>query len=326
MGCLLGDRPALAGQFDRQIRIFGPDGQAVLQGLRVAVIGAGGVGSLLVEYLGRLGVGQLIVIDPEQVAPSNLPRMPGSRPSDIPLQEPWVPEVIRRWAQRRLAARKVKIVERLATESGCGSRVVPICGDILDPSVAAALIACDFVFLAADSMRARLLFNATAHQYLIPGMQVGSKVQFDKATGDLLSVFSVVRPIDLDGGCLWCNGLIPPRLLQEEAATPRERAQQRYVEDPTIEAPSVITLNAVGASYAANTFLFWATGLRVGEVVSDYVRVDARSGLVSYDAPRRDLECPECSLTQQSRRARGDSRDLPTRSLKMTGSEPGGGR
>lgn len=37
--------------------------------------------------------------------------------------------------------------------------------------------ACDYLFLAADSMRARLVFNALVHQYLIPGVQLGSKIR-----------------------------------------------------------------------------------------------------------------------------------------------------
>src|SRR3546814_17303580 len=44
-----------AGRFDRQVRLFGVEGQALLAGSRVAIIGLGGVGSLLVELLARLG-------------------------------------------------------------------------------------------------------------------------------------------------------------------------------------------------------------------------------------------------------------------------------
>ena len=43
--------------YDRQSRLFGDRGQAVLAAQKIGVIGAGGAGSLLVEYLARLGVG-----------------------------------------------------------------------------------------------------------------------------------------------------------------------------------------------------------------------------------------------------------------------------
>ena len=57
-----------------------------------------------------------------------------------------------------------------------------ITDDVAKESVAKALTACDYLFLAADSMRARLVVNAIIHQYLIPGVQLGSKIRPD-ATG-----------------------------------------------------------------------------------------------------------------------------------------------
>ena len=37
--------------YDRQARVFGDRGQAVLRSQKVGVIGAGGIGSLVIEYL-----------------------------------------------------------------------------------------------------------------------------------------------------------------------------------------------------------------------------------------------------------------------------------
>ena len=109
-------------------------------------------------------------------------------------------------------------------------------------------------------MRARLVFNALVHQCLIPGAQVGAKVTTDKATGEVLDVFSVYRPVLPGTGRLWCNGLISPSRLQEEALTENERSQQRYIEESTVHAPSVITLNAVACAHAVDDYLFTVTG------------------------------------------------------------------
>jgi hypothetical protein len=38
----------------------------------------------------------------------------------------------------------------------------------------------DYLFLAAGTMRARLLIDAIVHQYLIPAVQIGSKVSRDR--------------------------------------------------------------------------------------------------------------------------------------------------
>ena len=79
------------------------------------------------------------------------------------------------------------------------------------------LLDCDFIFLAADQMIARLVFNAIVHQYLIPGVQIGTRVVSDSLSGAVDDVFAVSRPVVPDSGCLWCNRLIDPTKLQIEA-------------------------------------------------------------------------------------------------------------
>ncbi|MGQ4495752.1 molybdopterin-synthase adenylyltransferase MoeB, partial [Dermabacteraceae bacterium P13101] len=53
---------------------FGEDTQLRLKNARVAVVGAGGLGSPVLMYLAAAGVGHLTVIDPDRVDESNLQR------------------------------------------------------------------------------------------------------------------------------------------------------------------------------------------------------------------------------------------------------------
>jgi len=55
-------------------RLYGPGARLTLHAARVAVIGVGGVGSWAVEALARSGIGQLALIDFDQVAVSNINR------------------------------------------------------------------------------------------------------------------------------------------------------------------------------------------------------------------------------------------------------------
>ena len=48
---------------DRQVRMFGKLGQAELAECKVAIIGLGGIGSLVAEYLARLGIGCFILVE-----------------------------------------------------------------------------------------------------------------------------------------------------------------------------------------------------------------------------------------------------------------------
>jgi len=201
----------------------------------------------------------------------------------------------------------------VAREAQTGIRFTALKASFLDEEVARQFLDCDYLFLAADSMQARFLFNAIVHQYLIPGTQIGAKVEVDSRSGALLQVLSAYRPVTPDSGCLWCNGLIPPARLQDEALTDTERRGWRYVDDDRVVSPSVITLNAVGASLAVNDYLMRTTGLRTFHGGDFYNVVHARRNEAEYHQPRRDNSCLECGLSSASRFARGDSVELPTR-------------
>jgi hypothetical protein len=305
---------AVSAIHDRQVRIYGDAGQALLSRLKVGVIGAGGVGLPIVAAMARLGVGHLVVIDPERVELSNLPRLPESTHRDARalLTAPDRP----RWMQRlgrRLAIPKVELAQRVARRARHDITIDTLRGDVSDPAAAATLIDCDYLFLAADTHLARAVFNALIFGFLIPGVQVGSKVQVD-ADGAAVDIYSVVRPVTPEGGCLWCNGLISPARLTDELLPETVREAQRYLPLDDAPAPSVITLNALGVAQATNHFLLALTGLlRDSDMSGDYRRFDARSERLLTEIPRRDECCPECGLGTNSLRARGDMHRLPLR-------------
>jgi hypothetical protein len=306
-------RPAT---YDRQARLFGDAGQDLLRDAKVGVIGAGGVGSLLVEYLARLGVGWIVVADPQRLDLTNVPRVVGSRRRDARawLTEEGRPEWLRRIG-RAVATKKTTISRRVTLAANPSALCEAIFGDLTSHAVASRFVDCDFLFLAADSHQARLVFNALVYQYLIPGYQIGAKVPVDPTTGEVGDVFTVSRPVFPSSGCLWCNGLISPEALQQEAATAAERRAQRYVDEPDVVAPSVITLNATVSSQAANDFLFSFTGLTRAKTSLDYVRFLPRQREVRFDEPRKDPRCLECGREPLSRFARGDAAELPTKSV-----------
>ena len=274
-------------EHERQVRMFGASGQRILEASKVAVIGLGGVGSLVTEYLARLGVGNLVLIDPEQIDESNLSRVVGATGVDV-----------------EICQLKTQIAVRHAREMAIHTNLQPIAGDVSRDSVAQLLRDCDFIFLAADSMRARLVVNALAHQYLIPTIQMGTKIRSGKS-GNIDDAMCAVRHVRPGTGCLWCNGLVDPTQLAIEAKSDTERKEQAYgVQEPN---PSVITLNAVAAAHAVNDFLFDFLGLRTNDTEAAYQHFHFHSGKAQRVIPRRDPECRECVL----RLAMGDALELP---------------
>jgi hypothetical protein len=286
--------------YDRQVRLFGDVGQALLRHSRIGLIGAGGVGSIVAELLIRLGVGELVVVDPDRIERPNLNRIPFSTEADVD------------------STYKVDHVKRYAELAGNKTRVEAYAESIVKDDVARRLLDCDFIFLAADSNQARLVFNTLVHQYLIPGYQIGSKVSIDKATGDITDVFSVVRPVYPGETCLWCANLIDRSRLQEESLSEHERRANQYVDDPTIIAPSVITLNSIGASHAVNDFLFSYTGLMQGngtsesnDIGTDALYVHPITSRFRYEEWPGEIDCPKCSIAGEQLGS-GNLRDLPT--------------
>lgn len=303
--------PAADQRFDRQVRMFGHSGQAILSQARVAIIGLGGGGSILAELLARLGVGCFVLVDSDRVDPTNLPRLIGATRRDCAysLQRADLPRWLRRIGYR-LAARKVDLARRNILRANRSATVEVLATDFAAPGVASYVKDCDYIFLAADTMRARMIFNALIHQYLIPGVQIGAKVTSDRE-GRLADVFAVSRPVTPVAGCLWCNGLINAARLQEEALPDQERQRQAYVDDPDIVAPSVIALNALAASQAVSDFMFYMTGRADNERCLPYRRFEPVKARLCRDHPSAAPNCIECSLSPTSRLAMGDGFELP---------------
>jgi molybdopterin/thiamine biosynthesis adenylyltransferase len=65
------------------LKEVGGDGQRKLGEATVAVIGAGGIGSPVIQYLAAAGIGRLILVDDDEVALSNLQRQTIYRSEDI---------------------------------------------------------------------------------------------------------------------------------------------------------------------------------------------------------------------------------------------------
>ena len=283
-GTVLDTAPA----YDRQIRMFGASGQATLGKSKVAVVGLGGAGSLIAEYLARLGVGHMVLIDPDSIEKTNLSRVVGATSVDA-----------------ETGQLKTQIAVRHAREVAGGATLDAVAEDVAKSSVARILCDCDFIFLAADSMRARLLVNAVTHQYLVPAVQVGAKIRPGKS-GGIEEAMSVVRHLRPRHGCLWCNGLIDTGQLAMEVKTDKERKDQAYgVQEPN---PSVITLNAVAASHAVNDFLFDFLDLRPNAIDPVYEHFHFLNGVSQRVIPRRDPDCSECGR----RFAMADAMGLPT--------------
>lgn len=307
--------------YDRHARLFGDLGQRILSTLKVGIIGVGGGGSLINEWLARLGVGHIVAVDPQRVEVTNLPRIVGASRRDALFalaNSRW--PLLRRFALEH-ARHKVHVARRVAKQAHPSIQYDAVVGNILHEPTARLLVDADFLFLATDNIQSRLVFNALVHQYLIPGAQVGVKVTVDRRRRSVDEITVVSRPIlpFAGGGCLDCNSLIPPDRLTEEALSPEERRAQRYVDDEEVAEPSVITLNALSAAAVVNDLMMMFTGLYNEGTQLPYQLHFARERETYSADPQNMSTCLDCSNTPKSRRARGDRARLPCQAPDTSG-------
>ncbi|HEY3546478.1 MAG TPA: ThiF family adenylyltransferase [Propionicimonas sp.] len=299
--------PEAAPGWDRQARLFGDAGQARLARTSVAIVGLGGLGSLLAEYLGRLGLGRLVLVDPDRADITNLPRLVGARRIDAPagLATTWRGRLTagRATSKVRLAARNIRRANRAAIVE-CYRTSVD------DPAAAAAVAGTDFIFLAGDSHTARHVVNAIVQQYLIPGVQAGVKIRV-AADGTVEDIHVPVRPLVPGRACLWCGGLIDATKLALESLPDAERKAVQYV--PDVPSASVITLNGLAAAEAATYFLFALTGLNEPDGAGNALLRFPRQLRMTSQVLNAEPDCKWCTDATGSHLARGDNMPLPVR-------------
>lgn len=266
--------------FDRQVRAFGPDGQRVLRALRVGIVGAGGTGSALFEQLVRLGVGDIVIIDPDEINEdgSNVTRVYGSTMADI-------------------GAPKVDLAQRNSDSIGIGTKVTPIRGTINDEATARQLTDCDVIFGCTDDNRGRVTLSRLSTWYLIPIIDMGVKITSN--AGRLHGIEGRVTVVEPGRGCLQCRGRVNAAALQSEVLNPTERAQrvdEGYAAGLDERDPAVIAYTTGTAAHAANELLHRLFALDQdtpsGELI---IRFHARDIRRNTRAGRPDHWCTDTS-------------------------------
>lgn len=264
----------VSSRYDRQVRAFGEPAQQRFAGLTVAVVGVGGVGSLVVQSLAQLGVGRLLLVDPDTVATTNLNRLAGATTADVTVE-------------------KVRVAERVATSANSDVTVRVVCGSVLDDDVWRRLRAADVVVGAVDGHAPRWVLNRLAVQYARCYVDVGVALQPDPVSGalDASGHVAVVRP---NGPCLLCLSGYDPRAvageLQPELAAARRAAGYR-VDVPDEPTPSVVFLNQVVAGHAVAEVVNWVVPWRPAV---PYLLIDLAAGSTTPMRGERHPECGAC--------------------------------
>ncbi|MGH3976215.1 MAG: HesA/MoeB/ThiF family protein [Pseudonocardiaceae bacterium] len=266
--------PSQDARRSRQIPLLGAATQEALSKARVAVVGVGGLGSFVALELAYLGVGHLILIDPDLVELSNLNRLIGARPDDV-------------------GRYKVDVFRELIKRVAPDVAVTAVAAPLLDSHALDHAKAADVLLGCVDSHGARLSLNHLSIRYLIPLIDAGTGARLgtDGLATRLGGQVQVVAP---GVGCLECRGFIHPQRAAYDLAPPAVQEYERshgYGTEETM--PSVIFLNGVVASTQV------AETARIFSAASGHEHDTPK--LIVYDAqtqrtfPATVHQSPECA-------------------------------
>lgn len=257
--------------FDRQVRAFGVEGQRVLRGLCVGIVGLGGTGSIAAQQLAHLGVRSLVLIDPDHLEPTNLNRVVGTSEAD--LGQPKVD----------LARRHIQSIAPVAA-------VHTVVGDVVHAAVAKELLEADLILCCTDSQGSRSVVQQIAYQYLVPCIDVGSAITH--LGGRVTGVFGRVQMLGPGQPCLWCSGLLSSEEVRRDMMTVFERKTDPYIPGAEEPAPAVISLNATVVSLAVTMMLGIVTPIPIGP---RYLNYNATASTLRPAQATAQADCFICS-------------------------------
>ena len=263
--------------YDRQIRVFGTDGQKAVSGTKVGIVGLGGTGSSVAEQLVRLGVKDLVLIDKDEFESSNLTRIYGSfYKNSISSKE-------RKNKVNIICNHLKKINPRVQVKKIRGNVVTNTCSNLLDR---------DVIFCCTDDHWGRSIINQITYQYLIPTINMGVRIDSEnekiKDAGGAIHVLRPGKP------CLWCYDFLKAKRIGTESLPIQERKtllREGYVENIDTPSPSVISLTTTVSGIAVTLFLQLVTDFMGASGDIYCLRYDIMNGTVSRGKTDIKLNC-----------------------------------
>ena len=227
----------------RHAQAFGKGTIQTLAGLAVAVIGCSGTGSVVVELLARLGVGRLVLIDPDVVEEKNLNRILNSGKEDA-----------------YLSRAKVHVLAKAVARMGLGQEVVPLTCNLMSKGAVSAVAECDIAFGCMDGVEGRHLLNRIATFYSLPYFDVGVRLDADGA-GGVMRIAGGVHYLQPGRSSLLSRGMYSMSQVEAEGirrtnpAMYQQQVDEGYLKGVIEDRPAVISVNAQMSSLVVNEFL-----------------------------------------------------------------------
>lgn len=264
-------------RYDRSIRALTADGQHQLATTHVAVIGVGGLGSIIAEELARYGVHRLTLVDPDVVERSNLPRLFGCHADHV--GNPKV-TAVKQHLERVNPAVQVSAVQAVADD------------------VPALLKPVDLLVAGVDRVSARMWLNQFAVRHLVPYVDAGVVIDVDeRSDGQRITAMDGYIQLIVPGAtaCFDCLDRGDPEQARIEHlsddALEVELARGYITETDLTPEPAVVPLNGVVASKTVQLVAKYVTGY---DEPAAFLRFDGLDNGLTETATVPSDNCPTC--------------------------------
>jgi len=241
--CIPSDTDRVAAFAERHAQLFGAGTTNRLRHMAAAVIGCSGTGSPLIEQLARLGIGRLVLVDPDFVEERNLNRIVNSWREHAYLKRP-----------------KVEAMARGIAAMGFGTEVEIFHADLATPAAVKAVAACDVAFGCMDGVEGRHLLNRLSAYYVLPYFDVGVRLDAD-GKGSITEACGAVHYLRPDGSTLQDRNVYTTAQLKAaglrrtDPKAYHEQLRAGYIHGVEEDRPAVISINMQMAAVAVNEFL-----------------------------------------------------------------------
>ncbi len=268
----------ITGVCDRHIRLFGESLQEKLAIMTIGIVGAGGLGSVLVEQIMRLYPQKVLLIDKDYVELSNLNRLTNATLKD---------------AHNKTT--KVEVAKRAIHSFNPIQDIEVINGDFLEKENQEVFKECDMIFGALDSNAVRFAINQLSIAHGIPYLDCGTGIIIEEKKikhvgGQIISV------IPDSGMCLYCSELFDRQEAMKVFLDIDEQERlvnMGYIKGADIIAPQVYALNMQVASTAVWLFMRILSGERFN---FHGIAIDAKAFSLNpwKNSEQDNKECPIC--------------------------------
>lgn len=255
----------------RNLQAFGKGTTSLLNSLKVGVVGCSGTGSPTIEMLTRLGVGKLVLVDPDYIDTVNLNRIIGSTKQDAIDKKP-----------------KVEAMQRTIDNIGIGSQVTTFESNIINGDVIKELADCDVLFGCVDSAEGRHILNMISSHYIIPLFDLGVRLDAD-GKGGIDAINGSVHYVQPHCSSLLSREVYDLERVRAESIRRTDKDEYErngYLAKAGESSPAVISVNTQVASTAVNEFLARVHPYRsVPNSDSETVRIGISNGISYLDEP-----------------------------------------